>query len=48
MGHSQMLKTRRSKQRTRKILAGVVKRAKKLRKQSENMVSADAKANALV
>jgi hypothetical protein len=47
MGHSQMLKTRRSKQRTRKILAGVVKRAKKLGKQGEKKVSAEAKANAL-
>ena len=47
MGHSQMLKTRRTKQRTRKILAGVVKRAKKLGKQSAKMVGANAKGNAL-
>jgi hypothetical protein len=42
MSHSQMLKTRRAKQRTRKDLAGVAKRAKKLRKQDGKMVSADA------
>jgi hypothetical protein len=37
-----MLKTRRRKQKTRKHLAGVAKRAKKLRKQNVKMVSADA------
>lgn len=47
MGHSQMLKTRRAKQRTRKILAGAAKRAKKLGKQGGKMVSAKAKGNAL-
>ena len=47
MGHSQMLKTRREKERTRKILAGVAKRAKKLGKQGGKMVSANAKGNAL-
>ncbi len=31
MGHAQMLKIRRTKQRTRKLLAGTAKRAKKLR-----------------
>ena len=33
MSHSKMLKTRRSRQRRRKELAGIAKRAKKLRKQ---------------
>ena len=47
MGHSQMLKTRRAKQRTRKDLARLVKHAKKLGKQSGKMVSAVAKENAL-
>lgn len=47
MGHSQMLKARRAKQRTRKDLAGVAKRAKKLAKQSGKAVGADAKGNAL-
>ena len=42
MSHSQMLKARRKKQRTRKDLAGVAKRAKKLRKQNVKMVTADA------
>jgi hypothetical protein len=37
-----MLETRRRKQKTRKQLAGVAKRAKKLRKQNAKMVSADA------
>jgi hypothetical protein len=37
-----MLKTRRAKQRTRKQLAGVAKRTKKLMKQDVRMVSADA------
>ena len=47
MGHSQMLKTRRTKQRTRKILAGAAKRAKKLGKQGGKLVSANAKGHAL-
>jgi len=42
MGHSQMLKTRRAKQRTKKQLAGMAKRAKKLKKQNVKMVSQDA------
>jgi len=29
MSHAKMLKTRRAKQRTRKVLAGIAKRAKK-------------------
>jgi hypothetical protein len=29
MGHAQMLKKRRAKQRTRKVLAGIAKREKK-------------------
>jgi hypothetical protein len=37
-----MLKTRRRRQKARKHLAGVAKRAKKLRKQNVKMVSADA------
>jgi len=37
-----MLKARRAKQRTRKQLAGIAKRAKKLRKQDVKMVGADA------
>ena len=37
-----MLKTRRTKQRTKKHLAGIAKRAKKLTKQNAKMVSADA------
>jgi hypothetical protein len=47
VGHSQMLKTRRAKQRTRKDLAGIAKRAKKLGKQTGKVLSADAKAGAL-
>jgi hypothetical protein len=31
MSHASMLKTRRAKQRTRKVLAGIVKREKKLK-----------------
>jgi hypothetical protein len=37
-----MLKIRRTKQRTRKQLAGMAKRAKKLRQQDAKMVGADA------
>jgi hypothetical protein len=37
-----MLKTRRQKQVTRKNLAGIAKRAKKLKKQYVKMASADA------
>jgi hypothetical protein len=37
-----MLKTRRTKQKTRKDLAGIAKRAKKLKKQNVKMVRADA------
>ncbi len=47
MSHSQMLKTRRAKKRTRKDLAGVAKRAKKLRNQDAKMIGADAKGTAL-
>ncbi len=42
MSHSRMLKTRRTKQRTRKDLAGAAKRAKKLKQQDLKTVSADA------
>jgi hypothetical protein len=48
MGHSQMLKIRRAKQRTRKVLAGTAKRAKKLEKQTGKTAGADAKGSALV
>ncbi len=37
-----MLETRRTKQRTKKQLAGMAKRAKKLTKQNAKKVSADA------
>jgi hypothetical protein len=47
MGHSQMLKTRRAKQRTRKVLAGAAKRAKKLGKQSGKTAGAGSKEKAL-
>ncbi len=47
MGHSQMLTTRRAKQRTRKVLAGIAKRAKKLGKQNAKTVGADAQKKAL-
>ena len=47
MGHAQMLKTRRSKQRTRKDLAGIAKRAKKMGKQSAKVVNTDAQKKAL-
>jgi hypothetical protein len=40
-----MLKARRRKQETKKHLAGIAKRAKKLRKQNVKMVSADAPKN---
>ena len=42
MTHSQTLTARRKKQTTRKHLAGIAKRAKKLGKQEVKMVSADA------
>lgn len=47
MGHAQMLTTRRKKQRTKKDLAGVAKRAKKLGKQSGKPVGALGKEKAL-
>ena len=37
-----MLKTRRTKQKTKKLLAGIAKRAKKLKEKDVKMVSADA------
>jgi hypothetical protein len=37
-----MLKTRRTKQKTKKHLAGIAKRAKKLKKQNVKMINADA------
>jgi len=37
-----MLETRRRKQKTRKHLAGIAKRAKKLKKQNVKKVSTDA------
>jgi hypothetical protein len=40
-----MLKARRRKQETKKHLAGIAKRAKKLRKQNVKMASADAPKN---
>jgi hypothetical protein len=42
MSHSRMLKTRRAKQRTRKDLAGIAKRAKKLKQQEVKIVGTDA------
>ncbi len=42
MSHSRMLATRRAKQRTKKDLAGIAKRAKKLKQQNVKRVSADA------
>jgi hypothetical protein len=42
MGHSQMLTIRRAKQRTRKDLAGIAKRAKKLGKKDARTGSVDA------
>ncbi len=41
MTHSQMLKTRRAKQRTRKDLAGTAKRAKKLGKKDSKTVGTE-------
>jgi len=42
MSHSRMLKTRRAKQRTKKDLAGIAKRAKKLKQQEAKRGGADA------
>ena len=42
MGHSQMLKTRRAKQRTRKQLAGIAKRAKKMGQKEIKVAGEDA------
>jgi len=42
MGHAQMLKIRRTKQRTRKLLAGIAKRAKKLGKQGTKTTASGA------
>ena len=42
VSHSQMLKSRRTKQRHRKQLANIAKRAKKLRKQESKMAGAAA------
>jgi hypothetical protein len=42
-----MLKTRRSKQRNRKILAGAIKRTKRLGKQIEKLTGAGVKGSAL-
>ena len=42
MGHSQMLDTRRRKQKSKKHLAGMAKRAKKLRENDAKMAGADA------
>jgi hypothetical protein len=47
MGHAQMLKTRRANQRTRKVLAGIAKRAKKLGKQNAKTADAAGKAGTL-
>jgi hypothetical protein len=44
MSHSAMLKTRRKRQRGKKDLAVMAKRAKKLRKQNVKVVKADAPA----
>lgn len=46
MSHAQMLKIRRTKQKTRKLLAGIAKRTKKLNKQNAKAVSADAQKSA--
>ncbi len=43
MGHAQMLKIRRAKQRNKKQLAGIAKRAKKLRGQAVKSVEDAAK-----
>lgn len=40
LGHAQMLKIRRTKQRTKKQLAGIAKRAKKMNKQDVKVVGA--------
>ena len=42
MSHSQLVQTRRRKQRVRKDLAGAAKRAKKLSKQNAKKAGADA------
>lgn len=42
MSHSRMLAARRTKQRTRKDLAGIAKRAKKLKKQGGKTAGAAA------
>ena len=40
--HSKLVETRRRKQRAKKDLAGIAKRAKKLRKQNAKKAGADA------
>ena len=47
MSHAKMLKARRAKQSTKKRLAGIAKRAKKLRRHDVKLVSADAPSKAL-
>jgi hypothetical protein len=42
LSHTEMLHSRRRKQKAKKDLAGAAKRAKKLRKQNAKMVSAEA------
>lgn len=42
MSHSKMLKARRAKQSTKKQLAGIVKRARKIGRQAVKMAGADA------
>jgi len=42
MGHAQMLKKRRAKQRNRKVLAGIAKREKKARNQAAKAAGAKA------
>jgi len=42
MSHASMLKTRRAKQRTRKVLAGIAKRTKKLDQQAHKPAGAPA------
>ena len=42
MGHSQMQKTRRKRQRDKKVLAGAAKREKNLRKKGVKVAGADA------
>ena len=46
MSHAKMLKARRAKQSTKKRLAGIAKRAKKLRRQEVKPVGADAPSKA--